>query len=135
MDIAGSGILETVAEYEEHRFGREIDGVEYRPADVEWFRIVLAGVVENQRKIDPVVNDSLLPDWPLSRIDSTMRALLRGATFDIMMRLEVPTNLIVDGYLEVAKAFYGEEEPKVVNAVLDRVARRLRGEGRGQDAS
>jgi N utilization substance protein B len=135
MDIAGSGILETVAEYEEHRFGREIDGVEYRPADVEWFRIVLAGVVENQRKIDPVVNDSLLPDWPLSRIDSTMRALLRGATFEIMMRLEVPTNLIVDGYLEVAKAFYGEEEPKVVNAVLDRVARRLRGEGRGQDAS
>jgi N utilization substance protein B len=134
MDIAGSGILEIVAEYEEHRLGGEIDGVKYRPADVEWFRTVLAGVVENQRKIDPVINDSLLPDWPLSRIDSTMRALLRGATFEIMLRPEVPTKMIVDAYLEVAKAFYGEEEPRVINAVLDRVARQLRG-GHGKDAS
>jgi N utilization substance protein B len=134
MDIAGTGILEIVAEYEQHRLGGEIDGVKYRPADVEWFRIVLAGVVENQRRIDPAINDSLLPDWPLSRIDSTMRALLRAATFEIMLRPEVPTNTIVDAYLEVAKAFYGEEEPKVINAVLDRVARGLRG-GRGKDAS
>ncbi|RUX42207.1 N utilization substance protein B, partial [Mesorhizobium sp. M4A.F.Ca.ET.050.02.1.1] len=32
-------------------------------------------------------------------------------------------------------AFYEEDEPKLTNAVLDRVSRRVRGEGRGKDAS
>ena len=46
----------------------------------------------------------------------------------------LPVAVIVSEYVDIAKAFYSEEEPKLVNAVLDRVARRVRGEGRGKDA-
>jgi N utilization substance protein B len=52
-----------------------------------------------------------------------------------MKREDVPVAVIVSEYVEIAKAFYGEDEPRLVNAVLDRVARRLRGESRGRDAS
>ncbi len=41
--------------------------------------------------------------------------------------------VIVSEYVDIAKAFYDEDESRLVNAVLDRVARRSRGEGRGQD--
>ncbi|MFR0656804.1 transcription antitermination factor NusB [Pantoea sp. SIMBA_079] len=34
-------------------------------------------------------------------------------------------------YVDIAKAFYTEEEPKLVNAVLDRLAFVIRGESRG----
>ncbi|MCT8999042.1 transcription antitermination factor NusB [Chelativorans intermedius] len=131
MDVGGTGLLETTAEYEIFRLGKEIDGVTYREADPQWFRAILAGVVENQKTIDPVIRRSLTDDWPLSRLDSTLRAILRAGVYELIRRSDVPVAVIISEYVDIAKAFYEEEEPKLVNAVLDRVARRLRNEGRG----
>ena len=73
MDVTGSGLLETAAEYEAFRLGKEVDGELYRDADPQWFRAILSGVVENQKAVDPVIGQSLTEDWPLSRLDSTLR--------------------------------------------------------------
>lgn len=133
MDVAGSGVLEITAEYEQFRLGKEVDGAQYREADPQWFRAILAGVVENQKIVDPVIRQALTDDWPLSRLDSTLRAILRAGVYELMKREDVPVPVVVSEYVDIAKAFYEDEEPKLVNAVLDRVARRLRGEGRGKD--
>jgi len=93
------------------------------------------GVVEKQKLIDPIVRQALSEDWPLSRLDSTLRAILRAGVYEIMKRDDVPVAVIVSEYVDIAKAFYADDEPKLVNAVLDRVSRRLRGEGRGKDPS
>jgi len=132
MDVAGGGVLETAAEYEAFRLGKEVDGQVYREADAQWFRAILAGVVENQKTVDPVIRQALTDDWPLSRLDSTLRAILRAGVFEILRREDVPVAVIVSEYVDIAKAFYTEEEPGLVNAVLDRVARRVRGEGKGK---
>jgi N utilization substance protein B len=131
MDIVGAGLLEIAAEYEAYRLGKEVDGTVYREADAQWFRAILSGVVEHQKEIDPVIGQSLTEGWPLSRLDSTLRAILRAGVYELMKRADVPVAVIVSEYVDIAKAFYDEDEPKLVNAVLDRVARRVRGEGRG----
>jgi N utilization substance protein B len=127
MDVAGTGLLEITAEYEAHRLGKEIDGSLYREADPQWFRAILAGVVENQKRIDPIVRQCLVEGWPLSRLDSTLRAILRSGAYELMERPDVPVPVIVSEYVDIARAFYAEDEPKLVNAVLDRIARRVRG--------
>ena len=43
----------------------------------------------------------------------------------------MPTAVIVTEYVEIATAFFEGEEGKLVNAVLDRIARRERGERKG----
>ncbi|WP_412051796.1 MULTISPECIES: transcription antitermination factor NusB [unclassified Hoeflea] len=126
MDIGGAGVLEIVAEYEDHRLGGEIDGDQYRPADAAWFRAVVSGVVENQRALDPVIRASLNEDWPLSRLDATLRAILRAGAWELSAKKDVPFAVIVTEYVDVARAFFDGEEPKIVNAVLDRLARTYR---------
>ncbi|WP_182085738.1 transcription antitermination factor NusB [Aureimonas sp. ME7] len=133
MDVGGTGLLETVAEYEAFRLGQELDGETYRDADAAWFRDIVSGVVRGQTFIDPLIHSSLTNDWPLARLDTTLRAILRAGTYEVTARKDVPVAVIVSEYVDIARAFYEEEEPRLVNAVLDRVARRSRGEGRGQD--
>ncbi|GKX32768.1 MAG: N utilization substance protein B [Rhizobiaceae bacterium MnEN-MB40S] len=126
MDVGGTGVLEVVREYELHRLGKEIDGDQYREADAAWFRAIVSGVVEQQKQLDPLIRSALLEDWPLSRIDSTLRAILRAGTYELINRRDVPVAVIVTEYVDVAGAFFDEDEPKMVNAVLDRLAKKLR---------
>src|SRR5262245_59419171 len=135
MDVAGSGVLELADYFEAFLRGKEVDVALYREADPQWFPAILSGVVENQKVVDPAIHQALTDDWPLSRLDSTLRAILRAGVYEIMKRDDVPVAVIVSEYVEIAKAFYGEDEPRLVNAVLDRVARQLRGESRGRDGS
>jgi N utilization substance protein B len=126
MELSGTGVLEIVSEYENFRLGQELDGEQYLKADPSWFRSIVAGVVRDQRALDPVIADSLIEGWPLSRLDATIRAILRAGVFEIIERKDVPTAVIVSEYVEIAHAFFDEDEPKLVNAVLDSVARKLR---------
>ncbi len=127
MDIGGTGVLEVVSEYETHRLGQEVDGETYLKADASWFRSIVAGVVRDQTVIDPMIASVLQDDWALSRIDSTVRAILRAGVFELLERKDVPVPVIVTEYVEIARAFFEDEEPKLVNAVLDRIAKQVRG--------
>ncbi|KAF5886289.1 MULTISPECIES: transcription antitermination factor NusB [Rhizobium] len=128
MDVGGTGVLEIVAEYEAHRLGQEIDGETYLKADAAWFRSIVSGVVRDQVRLDPLIAAALQDDWALSRLDSTVRAILRAGVFEITDRKDVPVAVIVTEYVEIAQAFFDDDEPKLVNAVLDRIAKQVRGE-------
>ncbi len=130
MDVGGTGVLEVVAEYEAHRLGQELDGDTYLKADASWFRSIVSGVVREQTRLDPLIGSALQDDWALSRLDSTVRAILRAGTFEILDRKDVPVAVIVTEYVEIAHAFFEEDEPKLVNAVLDRIAKQVRGEAK-----
>lgn len=132
MDLAGSGVLETAAEYETFRLGKEIDGEQYREADPAWFRSILSGVVSRQRLIDPMIRNALTDDWPLSRLDSTLRAILRAGAWELTHVRDLPPAVVISEYVDIARAFYEDgEEPRLVNAVLDRIAKDVRARGQG----
>ena len=126
MDVSGAGLAQTVAEYENYRLGREIDGAQYREADPAWFRQIMAGVHGDQIEVDRLIATSLTRDWPLSRIDATLRAILRCGAWELAHKKDVPARVLISEYVDVARAFYETDEPRMVNGVLDRIARTVR---------
>lgn len=135
MDVGGSSLPEVVAEFENFRLGKELDGEQYRDADAAFFRDVIAGVVREQRNLDPVIHTSLASEWPLARIDVTLRAILRCAAYELVGRKDVPARVAITEYVDVARAFFGDgDELRLVNAVLDTTARRLRPDEFSPDA-
>ena len=126
MDLSDAVVSDVVAEYEHLRLGQEVDGDAYLEADVSWFRGVVAGVVKEQRTLDPLIHEALPEDWPLSRIDILLRSILRCGVFELSARKDVPSRVVISEYINIAKAFFEEDEPKLVNGVLDRLARDLR---------
>jgi N utilization substance protein B len=126
MEISGKGVIEAVAEFEAFWIGQVVDGVEHPPAEVAFFRDLLRGVVEEQRAIDPMLDNALSQGWPLKRIEAVLRAILRAGAYELMHRRDVPARAAISEYVDVAHSFYGGDEPGMVNAVLDKVAREVR---------
>ena len=65
MDLGGATLPEVLAEFETYRLGKEIDGEQYRDADAAFFRDIVAGVVRDQRTLDPAIDAALTAGWPL----------------------------------------------------------------------
>ena len=126
MDIAGAGINDIFAEFESHWLGNEVEGDKYLPAEAAFFKDVVAGVVRDQNRLDPILDDALNRGWPLKRIDAILRAVLRAGAYELEHRKDVPARVVVKEYVDVANAFVDGEETGMVNAVLDQVARQFR---------
>ena len=126
MDVSGKGVIDALAEFEAFWMGREVEGIAFQPSDSDFFRSILSGVVENQRPIDQRIDAALAAGWPLTRIEAVLRAILRAGAFELLFRKDVPVRVVISEYVDVAHGFYGEDEPGLVNAVLDAVAREVR---------
>jgi N utilization substance protein B len=126
MDIAATPINEALAQFESHWIGREVEGDEYLPAEAAHFRDVVRGVVDDQRRLDPMIDQALQKSWPLKRIETVLRAILRAGAYELDRKSEVPARVVVAEYVDVANAFVDQNETGMVNAVLDQLARQLR---------
>jgi len=97
----------------------------------ELFINLVRGVQTRGPEIDDIIKASLSPEWPWERLEMTVRAILRCGVCELLTRTDIPAGATVSEFIEVAHAFYAGTEPRMVNAVLDRVARVLGRGGRG----
>ena len=132
METAGQGVEATIREFEEYRLGGELDGEALHKADAKFFESILRGVVESQTRLDSYLQRQLAEGWRLERIDSTARAILRAALYELIRRPDVPYRVVIDEYLDIANAFFDGEEPKFINAVLDAAARDARADEKAE---
>jgi N utilization substance protein B len=126
MDLAETDLNSVIGQFNLMHFGENAEDRTVASADREFFAAILRGVVRRQREIDPIVDQQLADGWSLTRVDSTLRAILRAGVFELIERTDVPARVVISEYVEVAKAFFNEDEPRVVNGVLDKIARRTR---------
>jgi N utilization substance protein B len=126
MDLSGSDVGETLAQFSARAVGENFEDGQCGEADYRHLKEVVDGVVREQKAIDPVVDQILDKGWPLHRLDSTVRAILRAGAYELMFMERVPARVAISEYVDVADAFFGTEEPRFVNGVLDRLARQKR---------
>ena len=126
MDVTGKGLNEIFAEFESHWIGQEVEGEQYNPAELAFFRDILAGVLADQQALDQLVDANLVKGWPLKRIEALMRAILRAGCYEMKKRTDIPARVVISEYVDVAGAFFDREEAGMINAVLDTLAKQLR---------
>jgi N utilization substance protein B len=122
MDVSGQGAEAVVREFHDYRFDRDMEGAPLASADEAWFAVVVRGVAADQIGVDRAVRRRLASGWKLERLDATVRAILRAGTFELMRAPDVPVEVVIDEYVEIAKSFFEGPEPGFVNAALDGIA-------------
>jgi len=101
-----------------------LDGAE---PDAGLFERIVAVTVDNQEGVDRTIARHLNEKWRLERIDSVARAILRAGVAELWAKRDTPSAVVIDEYVEIAKAFFDATEPGFVNAALVACARDIRG--------
>ena len=126
METGGAGVESVIREFSDHRFGGDMEGEQLAQADEAFFAALVRGVVEGQTTIDRAVANRLAEGWRLERLDATLRAILRAGAYELFRRPDVPTEVAINEYVEIAKSFFEGPEPGFVNGALDAIARDAR---------
>ena len=94
--------------------------------DRGFFGQLVKGCWVDREALDEAVNAVLPDDWPLDRLDSILRSILRAGSHELKSGLDTPALVVLKEYLAVADGFFGGREPAFVNGVLNKLARVLR---------
>lgn len=65
-------------------------------------------------------------NWRLERMTPVDRSILRLGTLELLLHPEVPTEVVIDEAVELAKRYGADNSAKFVNGVLDRIAKERR---------
>tara|TARA_A100001037_G_scaffold306795_1_gene355625 strand:+ start:7410 stop:7925 length:516 start_codon:yes stop_codon:yes gene_type:complete len=123
IEISGANFRPVIDEFIGFRMGGEIDEGSEDRADPDFFRDVVSGVDARDAEIAEAVETALAEGWSYTRLDTTLRQILRAATYELIARIDVPARVVINEYVELTAAFFEGPEPGFVNAVLDRLGR------------
>jgi N utilization substance protein B len=110
----------------EHLGGGGFEEGRVPDAHVPLFNRIVRTAVLEQDRLDKLIAAALPAEWPMARLDPVMRALLRAGGAELSMQDGPPPRVVINEYLDVAHGFFTGEEPRMVNGMLDRLARDLR---------
>lgn len=137
IEMSGTAPEVVLDEFLDHRLQEEVDGVRLDSADRRMLRELVAGVAAAASTLDDMLSAVLDADWPIERLETLLRLLLRAGAYELSERHDIPPRVVIAEYVDLADAFFGGKEPGLVNGVLDRLARSLRPEafapGAGRD--
>lgn len=98
-----------------------LDANHQKRMNKKMFENILAKVAENAAEIDALITTNLAAEWTMERLDKILKAVLRAAIAEIKFG-GTDKNLAISEYVLIADSFYEGDEPKFVNALLDKIS-------------
>lgn len=93
-------------------------------ADKKYFTQCLNGIMRSVHDLDRTYAPYL--DRSFEDLTPVERACLRGGSFELLEREDIPTLVVINEWVELAKLFGAQDSYRYINAVLDAVARTAR---------
>lgn len=100
--------------------------VEVNNMDKAYFEQIVRGVQKNKEALEKSLHLYLAEGYSFERMDGTLQALLLCAIYEIINTQDVDANVLIKEYVDLAYAFFSKKEPKMVNALLDKIAKEVR---------
>jgi N utilization substance protein B len=87
--------------------------------------LLVEGVQDQRDEIDALLSEHAR-GWTLERMPVVDRTVLRIATFELLGRPDVPTAVVIDEAVELAKRFSTDDSGRFVNGMLSAIAKKIR---------
>ena len=104
------------------RVGMDLEGVSMVTPDGPMFRSLLSGISDRWGDLQQIIS----PRLSSSYVEPLLTSILLCGTFELLAHHEIDTPIIISDYLHITAGFFEGTETKLVNGVLDALAKELR---------
>jgi N utilization substance protein B len=123
--IAGHNVAEISAQFAAHD--------DFARCDRDFFGELLAVIVDDVAALDAIIARQATRG--LDHLDAVARAILLLGLAELKFRQDVPSKVVINEAVELAKRYGSTDSYKFVNALLDKISRELRGAAQPKSAS
>jgi N utilization substance protein B len=118
-DFSEAEVPEDIIQRDAEEFANDI-------IDIDFVRTLINGVLGKRTELDLVITKAA-PDWPLDKISTIDRNILRIGLYELLFAdsKEVPAKVAINEAIELSKNYGGEKSSKFVNGVLGSVYKEL----------
>ncbi len=94
----------------------------------KFIKDVVNGTLERSDLIEEAINTHLVNDINLSKTDKLLKIILFAAIFELMFKHNTPKKVIISEYLLASEHFLEKIQVGYLNAILDKISKKLRKE-------
>jgi N utilization substance protein B len=114
LDLNGVEISDKV-------FSEFWEGNDEEDAVKEFTASIVKATRENLATIDETIKKAA-EHWVIARMAVIDRNILRAATCEFLFRSDIPSSVVIDEALEIAKKYSTEDSAPFINGILDKIA-------------
>ncbi len=92
----------------------------------KFIKDIVLGTLERKELIEETIQQHLSKDLSKKRTEKLLIVLLNAAIFEFLYRPQTSLNIIINEYLNTADFFLEQSQKKYLNAILDKVSKKIR---------
>jgi transcription antitermination protein NusB len=92
----------------------------------KFIKDVVLGTIERDELIQEEVKNYLSDDLQLTNLDKVFQVIIKSAIFEFLYKPKVSTKIIIKEYLDASNFFIEDGQTKYLNAILDKLAKKIR---------
>ena len=92
----------------------------------KFIKDVVNGTIERDDIINDEISNHLHSDIDLKKIDKVFKVIIKSAIFELLYKPKTPSKIIINEYLRASNFFIQDEKTKYLNALLDKMSKKIR---------
>ena len=92
----------------------------------KFIKDIVSGTIERNDIILEELDKNLGNEFSLNKLDKLFQVILKSATYEFLYKPNLSINIIIKEYLNASNFFLEDPQTKYLNAILDKIAKKLR---------
>ena len=92
----------------------------------KFIKDVVNGTLERDEVIKEEIENHLSADLKLKNLDKVFQVIIKSAIFEFLYKPKTSINIIIKEYLNASNFFIDESQTKYLNALLDKISKKIR---------
>ena len=92
----------------------------------KFIKDVVKGTIERDDVINEEINNHLTMDLNMKNLDKVFQVIIKSAIFEFLYKPKTSINIIIKEYLNASNFFIDESQTKYLNALLDKISKKIR---------
>ena len=92
----------------------------------KFIKDVVNGTIERDDLITDEINNHLNSDLKLKNLDKVFQVIIKSAIFEFLYKPKTSIKIIIKEYLNASNFFINDSQTKFLNALLDKISKKIR---------